>query len=169
MHDAGVRRDDLERVERVLAPAQELVPLLVALELLLGVLVGGVELAEVVDLHGVVDDELGRDERLDLRRVAAELGDRVTHGGEVDDGRHAREVLQHHAGGREVDLGVGLGLGVPRGERLDRLLRHRAVALGAQQVLQQHLQGVRKARHVVLGLERVEAEDLVRLPADFEV
>ena len=65
--DAGVRRDDLEVLEGGLAPAQERVALLVALELLLGVDAEGVARAELVDLHGVVDDELDRHERVDLR------------------------------------------------------------------------------------------------------
>ena len=67
VHDAGVRRHDLEALEGVLAPAQERVALLVALELALGVDAERVARAEVVDLHRVVDDQLGRDERVDLR------------------------------------------------------------------------------------------------------
>ena len=104
MHDAGVRRDGLEALEGGLAPAQERVALLVALELLLRVDAEGVARAEDVDLHGVVDDELDRHERVDLGRVAAEVGHRVAHRGEVDHAGHAREVLQHHARGRERDL-----------------------------------------------------------------
>ena len=42
----------------------------------------------------------------------------------------------------------------------------RAVALGAQQVLEQHLQRERQARDVEALLQRVEAEDLVLAPAD---
>ena len=55
MDDAGVRRHDREVVERALAPAQERVALLVALELALGVDAERVARAERVDLHGVVD------------------------------------------------------------------------------------------------------------------
>jgi hypothetical protein len=41
------------------------------------------------------------------RRVAARgLGHRVAHGGEVDDGRHAGEVLEDHAGRHERELGL---------------------------------------------------------------
>ena len=104
MDDARVRRHDREVVERALAPAQEGVALLVALELALGVDAEGVAGAERVDLHRVVDHELGRRERVDLRRVAAHLGHRVAHRGEVDDRGHAGEVLHQHAGGRERDL-----------------------------------------------------------------
>ena len=99
MDDAGVRRHDLEVLERLLAPPEELVALAVALELELGVDREGVGGAERVDLHRVVDDELGRDERVDLRGVAAERRHRVAHRGEVDDRGHAGEVL-HHARAR---------------------------------------------------------------------
>ncbi len=59
VHDAGVRRHDLEIAERGLAPAQERVALAVALELDGGV--GGERAggAVFIHLHGVVDDELG--------------------------------------------------------------------------------------------------------------
>jgi len=42
--------------------------------------------------------------------VAAELLDGVAHGGQVDDGGHAREVLHHDARGHEEHLALG-GLG----------------------------------------------------------
>ena len=88
--DAGVRRHDAEVVERRLAPAQERVALAVALELELGVALEGEPLGELVDLDRVVDHQLDRHERVDLRRVAAELVHRVAHRGEVDDRRARR-------------------------------------------------------------------------------
>ncbi|CAB4872705.1 unannotated protein [freshwater metagenome] len=167
--DAGVRRNDLEGLEGLLAPLEELVALAVALELALGVDREGVGGAEGVDLHRVVDHELRRDERLDLGRVAAELGHRVAHRSEVHDGRHAGEVLEHHARRGEGDLRAGLRLRVPRGERLDVVRRHGAVALRAQEVLQQDLQRIRQPGNVEALLERVEAEDLIRPVADLKV
>ena len=76
VHDAGARGDDLEVVERGLAPAQELVALTVALVLELDVLLERVGAAEDVGDDRVVDDHLGRRERVDPGRVAAELGRR---------------------------------------------------------------------------------------------
>ena len=142
--DAGARRDDLEVVERRLAPAQELVALAVALVLDLDVALEGVGAAEDVGDDGVVDDELGRGQRVDLGRVAAEVDDRLAHRGEVDDAGHAGEVLHDHARGRELDLGVGLGVLVPRAERADVVGGDVRAVLGAQQVLQQHLEAVRQ-------------------------
>ena len=95
--DAGPRRHDAQVAEGGLGPAQELVALAVALVLALDVEGERAGRPELVDLDGVVDDEVGRDERVDLRRVAAELGHRVAHRREVDDGRDAGEVLEEDA------------------------------------------------------------------------
>ena len=102
--DAGARRHDAEVAERGLRPAQQLVALAVALVLAVDVEGERVGRAEAVDLDGVVDDEVGRHERVDARRVAAERGHRVAHRGEVHDRGHAGEVLEEHARGHERDL-----------------------------------------------------------------
>ena len=76
---------------------------------------------------------------LTCARVAAEIGHRVAHGGQVDDGRDAGEVLEQDAGGHERDLGLGGGARPPGQERLDVLLADDAAARVAQQVLEQDL------------------------------
>ena len=164
--DPRVGRHDGEVVERVLAPAQEGVTLLVALELALGV--GGERAARAVrvDLHGVVDDELRGNERVDHRRVAAHGGHRVAHRREVDDGRHAREVLHDDARRRERDLLRRLRRRVPRGERLDVRRGDRAVALRTQEVLEQDLQRERQPCDVERRLQGVERVDVDRALAD---
>ncbi len=166
MDDAGVRRHDLEVLERALAPAQERVALLVALELDRVVLGEGLRGAEVVHLHRVVDHELGGGQRIDHRRLAAELDDGVAHRGEVDDRGHAREVLEHHAGRRERDLAVGLGVRVPVRERGDVVGRDVRAVLVPEQVLEQDLERVRQG--VDGAFDGVKAVDLVGLRADFE-
>ena len=152
---------DLQCVERPLAPAQERVSLAVAAELELGVPSDREPAREVVDLHRVVDDQLGRDERIDQIRVAAERRHRVAHRREVDDRRYAREVLEEHTRGREGDLARGLRLGVPRGDRLHVVRRHVRAVLAAEDVLEQDAERVRETRDVEAGLERVEPEHLV--------
>ena len=107
--DPRARGDDPEVGERALPPAEERVALAVALELELGVARDGEPRRVLVDLHRVVDDELGRQQRVDPLRVAAELAHRVAHRGEVDDRGDAGEVLEEHAPGRERDLLRGLG------------------------------------------------------------
>ena len=104
MDDAGVGRHDPEVAEGVLSPAQERVALLVARELELGVQLKRVRPAEVIDLHRVIDDELHRLQRIDAVRIAAEPRDAVAHRREIDDRRHAGEILQQHARRRERDF-----------------------------------------------------------------
>jgi hypothetical protein len=93
------RRHDLEVGEGLLAPAQELVALAVALELDRGVVQSASGRVVLVDLHAVVDDEVDRHERVDRLRVAAHPLHRAAQRGQVDDGRHAGEVLEHDAAG----------------------------------------------------------------------
>ena len=162
VHDAGARRHDLELVEGALAPPQELVALLVAAVLEVDVALERVGRAEHVDDHRVVDDELGGRERVDLGRVAAELGDGLAHGREVHDARHAREVLHDHPRRGELDLRVRLGTGVPARERADVVGGDVGAVLGAEQVLQEHLQAEREAFGPFDG---GKPEDLVLAPA----
>ena len=97
MADPGVGRHDAEVVESGLAPAQEGVALAVARELELGVALERQPLGEHVDLDRVVDHQLDRHERVDPRRIAAQVVHGVAHRGEVDDRGDAGEVLHQHA------------------------------------------------------------------------
>ena len=60
--------------------------------------------AEVVDHDRVVDDQVDGDQRVDLGGVGAERGHGVAHGGQVDHGGNAGEVLHQDAGRTEGDL-----------------------------------------------------------------
>src|SRR5665647_1128289 len=99
--------------------------------------------ASDVDLHGVVDDQLGRCERVDQGRVAAQVGHRLAHGGQVDHAGHTREVLHDHPARGELDLGAGLGRRVPSGEGAHVVRGDVRAVLGAEQVLGEHLEAVR--------------------------
>ena len=158
VHDAGARRHDLELAERLLAPAQEREPLVVALELQVDVAVEGVRAAEHVCHHRVVDDQFGRDQRVDLGRVAAQVAHSFAHGGQVDDGGDAGQVLEDDPGRGELDLGRGLGAGIPLRESGDVVRGDLPPVLVAQQVLQQDLEAERKA---VRPLDRVQPVDRV--------
>jgi hypothetical protein len=169
VHDARAGRHDLEVIEGALAPAQELVPLLVALVLDLDVALERLGRAEDVGDDGVVDDHLGRCERVDLGGVTAEVGHRLPHGGEIDDAGHAGEVLHDDARRGELDLLARIGVGVPAGQRLDVVLRDVRVVLGAQQALEQHLEAEREAVDIksVAG-HLVESVVLERRVSDVE-
>jgi hypothetical protein len=117
--DAGPRRDDAQVAERRLGPTQQLVALAVPLVLALDVERERITGAEAIDLDGVVDDEVGRHERVDPGRIAAQVGHRVPHHGEIDDRRHAGEVLHDHPRRHERDLSLRSDPRPPRRERLD--------------------------------------------------
>ena len=168
MTDARARRDHAEVLERRAPPAQELVALAVAL-----VLAGGVDQfrslgAVLVHLHGVVDHQIHRLQRIDPRGIAAERGQRIAHRGEIHHAGHAGEVLQEHARGAERDLLIEFLFHVPARERLDvRPLDERAV-LVAEQVLEEDAERDGEALDGAAGEpgERVEAEIEVRPTVD---
>ncbi len=113
VHDAGVRRNDLEVVECALAPAEEGIALPVARKLQLRVQRKRVLPAEVVHLDRVIDDELDRLQRVDAIRVALQLDHGVAHRRQIDDARHAGEVLQQHARRHERDFFLDIRRRVP--------------------------------------------------------
>ena len=166
MADPGRRRDDAEVVERLLAPAQEGVALAVALVVAVGVDVEGARVAERVDLDRVVDHQVDRDQRVDLRRVGAELVDRVAHRRQVDDRRHPGEVLHQHARGLERDLLDGSAFASQEAIVSTSVGGHRVAVLEPQRVLEQDLERVRQPGDVELLLQRVEPEDLVLASGD---
>jgi hypothetical protein len=87
-------------------------------------------------------------------------------------GRHrgdAREVLHHHARGREGDLLGRVGLRVPGREGLDVLAADGHAVLVAQEVLEEDLEREREPGDVELRLQRVEAEDLEGPVADLQL
>ena len=146
--DAGPGRDDPEVPERGLRPAEELIALDVALVLALDIEGERAGRPELVDLDRVVDDEVGLDERVDPCRIAAEIGHRVTHRGEVDDRGDAGQVLEDDPRRHERDLGLRRDPGPPCGQRLDVLRADDAATRVAQQVLEQDPDRDRGGRQV---------------------
>ncbi|MNP56064.1 hypothetical protein D3C76_1507580 [compost metagenome] len=106
MTDAGARWHYAEIVERVLAPAQKSVALTVALHFNIHVLGERLVAGILVDHHRVVDHQVHRRQGVDTLRVASGLGHGRAHGGQVDHGRHAGEVLHQHPGRAVLNLAV---------------------------------------------------------------
>jgi hypothetical protein len=146
--DPGRRRDHVEVVEGGLSPAQELVALPVALELQLGVARERVRAGERVDLNAVVHHQIHRDLRVDPGRIPAEPGHGRAHGGQVDHGGHAGEVLQQHPGRLERDLDSGRVARIVGGQGLDVFAGDQPAVLGSQHRLEQDLDRVRQAAQV---------------------
>ncbi len=95
----------------------------------------------------------------------------IAHGGEIDDGRDAGEILHQDAGRPEGNLAGALARRQPCRHRADVVGGDRAVILEPQQVLQQHLQREGKLRDageaVLLGLD--QAVIVVGLATNLEV
>ncbi len=169
MTDAHAGRDGGEVLKGALAPLEEGVTLAVALVFEQGVDGESALGACFVDLHRVVDDQLGGDERVDARRVAAELDDGIAHGAEIDDGGHAGEVLHEHAGGHVGDFAAGLGLGVPVGQQGDVFGGDVDAIFAAQKIFEQNLEAEGQPAQVEAArLERRQAVDRIGAVAGVE-
>src|SRR6202030_895255 len=103
MHDTDAGRDEPESFERLLAPFQELVTLAVAFELHLHVQAERFGGPCEIHLHGMIDHEIDRDERLDDFWIAAEFLHRASHRREIDHQRHAGEILENNPRDHEGD------------------------------------------------------------------
>ena len=156
MHDAGVRRDDLEIGKRLLSPTQKLIPFPVALKLQGRVSLRRVHCAEDINHDGVIDDQLRGGKRVDPVRVAPQGLHGVAHGGQINHRGDAGEVLHQHAGRGERDLLAGFRLGVPVGQSGDVVLSDIDAIFVAQQVLQQDLQAIRQAADFVFAFKSLE-------------
>jgi len=93
MNNARAWWHNLEVVESLRAPLQELEPLPISIELNHLIGFGSVWRAEHIGLHRVVNDQVDRAQWINLRRIAAKSMHSVSHGGQVNDGWHTGEVL----------------------------------------------------------------------------
>ena len=109
-------RDDFEGIESLHSPFQKLIARAVALEFDLHVLPQRIRRARDVNLHRVVDDQINRNQRLDNLRVLAQARHGRTHRGQIDQQRHAREILQDDAGDDEWNFGRAFGVRLPIGQ-----------------------------------------------------
>ncbi len=111
----------------------------------------------------MVDDEVDRHQRIDPAGVGAAAVDGGAQGGQVDDGGHAGQILHEHTGGHERELRAGMRRR-PGRQRADVVLAHVLAAGPAQQVLEQHADGVRERQRVddaVETMERLAARERV--------
>ena len=137
MADAHAGWDGGEIAEGGLAPFEKGVALAVALEFKRRVEGIRIAVAVLVDLDRMVDDQLGRLERVDLLRVATEKLHRIAHGGEVDHGGDASEVLHEDASGHPGDFAGGFGFGLPFCKELDVVRGDRFAVFVTKEILEE--------------------------------
>ena len=162
VHDAAAGRHDTKVLERFLRPAQQGVAFQVALVLASDVHLERVGAAEVVNLDRVVDDQIARDKWIDALRITPETRHCGPHGGQVDRGGHAREVLQEHTCRVERELALLMVRRMPACQTVDLTSPHDAIASIAQQVLQQHFDGHRQPLDTGVAVFGQTAEAVVR-------
>jgi len=119
MDDTRTRGNNLEVVEGLGSPLQELEALLVSFEFHLFVESSGISSAGLVNLDGMVNDEIDGHEGVNLLGISTETLHSVTHGGEINDGGYTSEVLENDTGGEEWNLYVLFGGLFPVEDSLD--------------------------------------------------
>ena len=94
----------------------------------------------------MVDDEINGDKRLDHGRILARGGHGIAHRRQIDEERHAGEVLEDDAGDNEGNFLRGGFLGIPRGQRADVFLTDFASVAIAQNGFEHDADADRQAR-----------------------
>ena len=160
MADAGARRHNAEILKRFLAPFQEGIALAIALIFAVHILLEGFYIAEIVDHHRVINDEINRHLGVDLGRVAAKHRGSVAHRRQIDHCGHTGEILHQHTGGPKSYLATGFVLNQPLRHCLDIICADCTAIFEAQQVFQQNLERERQAgnpgQSVFLGFHKTE-------------
>ena len=85
---------------------------------------------------------------IDALGIAAEGLDGVAHGGQIDDGGNAGEVLHEDAGRHVGDFAAGLGFGIPVGEEFDVGGGDVDAVFAAEQIFEQNFEAEGKAREI---------------------
>jgi len=111
VHDSCARRHNAEAIEGPLRPTEELVALRVALIFARNVLLERLRCCPSVNLHGVIDDEIGGHLWVDALRIDAELARRIAQRGKVNDRWDASEILEDNASRREGEFALIAGCG----------------------------------------------------------
>ena len=165
VYNAGVGGNHPKVFERSLPPAKELVPFAIAL--IVQVDIGSKRLgcAEGVHLNRVINYELDRLQRVYAGWIAAQSRHRVSHRGQVHDGRNTGEVLEQDARGRERNFSCRTTRN-PARQSFHIFRRHNDAILGPEQILEENAQGVWKTVNVEARAgQGIQPKDLKRAAA----
>ena len=154
--DAGARRHGGEVLEALRTPLEEVVTLRIAGIFEFDVLLESLGVAEFINHHRVVDDEVHGNLRVNLGGIAAELADRIAHGSKVDHAGHAGEILQEHARRAVLDFLARGRVLLPVDDRLGIVgADGETTVFETQHVLQQHLEAERQLRNIAQLFRRL--------------
>lgn len=144
MDDTRARRHDLEVVESLGAPLEELEAFAVTSELETLVCFTGIANARGINLNGVINDEINWAERVDLAGVTTETLHGITHGSEIDYSGYTSEILEDDTGGAEGNLGIVLRGLLPVEDGLNVVLLDAEVVAVTDGTLEEHADRVRE-------------------------
>ncbi len=117
----------------------------------------------------MVDDEIDRNQRIDLFGISTQRFDTITHRGKIDHGRNAGKVLHENAGGAVGDFVFGEALVVePFGNRQNVFLGNGLAVLETQEVFEQDLHGIGQLGYALqaIGFSLGQAEIDIVLTID---
>mmetsp|Transcript_413 Transcript_413/g.467 ORF Transcript_413/g.467 Transcript_413/m.467 type:complete len:363 (-) Transcript_413:119-1207(-) len=106
MDDTRSGRNDQEVIESVLAPFQEFESLIVSIEFDFFVLQVSIFGSGVINLDGVIDDQIDRAGGVNLIGISTQSGGGISHGGQIDDGGDTSEILQDNSSRLEGDFDI---------------------------------------------------------------
>lgn len=167
MANSSIWWNDFEILESALTPAEKGIALHVALKFEFRVQSKRVHVSEIVHLHGMVDDQFCRKERIDALGVAAHFYERFAHGSQIHDGRYAGEILKQDTRGHERNL-FFRSARPPLCQGLNIFCVHEAPIFETKQVFEKNTQGERKFCKFgdALFFQEIEAVDFKDLGAD---
>ena len=144
MADTRSRRNNANVLERRLRPLQKAIAFAVALEFHIHVLLKSIGAASRIGNNRMVDHQIERDLRINARGIGAQIARSFAHHGQVNEHRHASEILQQNASRHVFNFAAlnALRAGV------DNALRIEIAGIGvvdiAQHVFEQNTQRMRQ-------------------------
>src|SRR5947209_931835 len=161
VNDADARRHDFEAVESLRAPFEKLIALAIALEFHLHVQAECIGRSGEIDLDGVIDNQIDRDQWLDNFWIFAEPGGCRTHGSQINQQWDAGEILKDDARDDKRDFFSARGFGLPIRESANVCFSDLLLVAIAEDRFEDDTNGDRKTRdssetRFLKGRERVK-------------
>jgi len=104
MDDSGVRRHHTKIAECGLSPAEQDIAFPVALKLQKRICLKRALRAILVDLHGVIDHQIGRQQWIGAIGVGTLFRKRIAHSRQIDHRRNTGKILQQDARRHKADF-----------------------------------------------------------------
>src|SRR5207244_11150402 len=140
MNDSNVGRDNPAILERLLSPFQEYISFAVSFQFAIGIESESARGAELVDLHGMIDDKIDLLKGIDPPGVATHLLDHITHGRQIDNRWDSRKILHQYSRRPKCNFLFQALRSRPRHEWPHVIGRHPLHSFKSNQVFQHALQ-----------------------------